>query len=229
MDKINNERDLFTPISRDERQEECRVTWIKHKCRGSIEACTGFGKTRVGLNCISTIINHYPSFHVIVVVPTDLLQGQWKKELDDRSLSLNVEVLVINTVVKNKLKCDLLVMDECHRYNSDLFSSIFKMVGYRYILGLTATFERLDGREKIMEKYCPIIDRISLIEALSNHWVSEFTEYKVLINLDDSKYSDEWKLSTYKKYNKEFTEHFEFFGFDFNLAEITALLVEILK
>lgn len=218
MDKVK-ERDLFAPITRDERQEQCRKLWIKNKCRGSIEACTGFGKTRVGLNCISTIIKYYPSFHVLVIVPTDLLQGQWKKELDKRALSLNVEVLVVNSVIKTNLKCELLVMDECHRYNSEHFSSIFKMVNYKYVLGLTATFNRLDGREKIMQKYCPIIDKITITEALANNWVSQYTEYKVLINLDDSKIKeDDWKLETYKKYNKEFTEHYEFFGFDFNLA-----------
>ena len=30
-------------MTRDERQEICRVKWIKSKCRGTIEACTGFG------------------------------------------------------------------------------------------------------------------------------------------------------------------------------------------
>lgn len=35
--------DLFTPVSRDERQEECVKAWLKNKGRGTIEACTGFG------------------------------------------------------------------------------------------------------------------------------------------------------------------------------------------
>ena len=33
--------DLFGKVTRDERQEQCRVTWIKNKCKGSIQACTG--------------------------------------------------------------------------------------------------------------------------------------------------------------------------------------------
>ncbi len=34
--------DLFGKVTRDERQEQCRVTWIKNKCKGSIQACTGW-------------------------------------------------------------------------------------------------------------------------------------------------------------------------------------------
>ena len=30
-------------MTRDERQEQCRVRWIKNKCRGTIVASTGFG------------------------------------------------------------------------------------------------------------------------------------------------------------------------------------------
>ena len=40
-------------MTRDERQEIARVKWIKNKCKGTIEACTGFGKTRVAINCIN--------------------------------------------------------------------------------------------------------------------------------------------------------------------------------
>ena len=35
--------DLFAPITRDQRQEEGRVKWIKNKCRGTIEWATGTG------------------------------------------------------------------------------------------------------------------------------------------------------------------------------------------
>ena len=44
-------------MTRDERQELCRINWIKSKCKGTIEACTGFGKTRCAVNCIKSILN----------------------------------------------------------------------------------------------------------------------------------------------------------------------------
>jgi superfamily II DNA or RNA helicase len=68
--------ELFKPVDRTTRQEECRVKWIKNKCVGTLVAATGFGKTRVGLNCAETIVKHYPEFKLLVVVPTDTLQNQ---------------------------------------------------------------------------------------------------------------------------------------------------------
>lgn len=201
---------LFEPITRDERQEIARQTWIKNKCCGTMVMPTGFGKTRTAFNCIESVLKKYPDFRVMVVVPTETLQNQWQRQIDEKGLSFNVEVYIINTVIKHTWNCKILIIDECHRYASTDFSKIFDKVNYKYILGLTATFERLDGKEGIISKYCPVIDTVTTEEALLNGWVSKFTEYRVLIDVDD--------IDTYKQYNKEFTEHFEFFQFDFNLA-----------
>jgi len=205
---MDNTLGLF--VTRDERQEIARQAWIKNKCCGTIVATTGFGKTRVAFNCIESVLKKYPHYRVMIVVPTETLKNQWQEQIDARGLTFNVEVNIINTIIKHNWKCKILVIDECHRYASSDFSKIFEKVEYSYILGLTATFERLDGKEQIISKYCPVIDTITTEEALLNGWVSKFKEYRVLINVDD--------IDTYKQYNKEFTEHFEFFQFDFNLA-----------
>lgn len=201
--------ELFKAVDRTARQEECRVKWIKNKCCGTIVAATGFGKTRVGLNCVQTIIRKYPNFRLLVVVPTDTLQKQWKKQLDKRGLGLNCDVMVINSAVKEKRQYHVVILDEIHRYASDVFSLIFSQVGYKYILGLTATFERLDGKEVFITKYCPVIDTITLEEALQNGWVSPYIEYEVLVDVDNI---EEWD-----RMSKEFTEHYEFFNYDWDL------------
>lgn len=36
-------RDLFAPVTRDERQQQCIQNWVKNKCKACIEAATGFG------------------------------------------------------------------------------------------------------------------------------------------------------------------------------------------
>jgi len=197
-------------MTRDERQEICRVKWIKNKCKGSIICPTGFGKTRVGLNCIKTLISKYPNFRVIIIVPTTTLKEQWEQLLISWDLVFNCEVIVVNTAIKYKYRCDLLVIDEEHRIPSVTYQNIFSTIQYNLILGLTATFERLDGKHELLKKYCPVIDEVTLTEALVNNWVSQFKEYQVLIDVDD--------IDVYKRYNKEFIEHFEFFQFDFNLA-----------
>ena len=197
-------------MTRTERQQEAVKKWIAAKGKGSVEAATGFGKTRLGLMTIQALLKKYPSFRILVVVPTTALKNQWQEQIDIWGFSFNTEVQVINTVIKHEWVCDFLVIDEVHRVNSTDFSQIFQKVKYKLILGLTATFERLDGKHVIMQRYCPIIDRVTFLEASINGWVADYKEYVVLIDVDD--------IDTYKQYNKEWTEHFEFFQYDFNLA-----------
>lgn len=150
----------------------------------------------------------YPNLRVLVVVPTITLKEQWIEELNKHDLYFNVEVQVINTVIKHEWACNMLILDEIHVCSADTFQQVFNKVKYKLILGLTATFERLDGKHTLLEKYCPIIDKVTTLEALANEWISEFKEYQVLIDVDD--------IEDYRALNKEWTQHFEFFSFDFN-------------
>lgn len=195
-------------MTRTERQQEAIKCWIKAKGKGTVIAPTGAGKTRIALMTIKAILKKYPYFRVLVVVPTITLKNQWISHIEEWGFQLNTDIEVINTVVKNRYACDLLILDEEHRYSSDLFRAVFNCVQYKLILGLTATFERLDGKEKITAQYCPVIDEITKLECLANGWISDYKEYQVLIDVDDIDY--------YKDLNKEFIRYFEFFGFDFN-------------
>lgn len=197
-------------MTRDERQEICRVKWIKSKCRGTLIQPTGCGKTVTAIKCIKSVLSKYSTFHVIIIVPTTALKEQWYNIIDNNNLLFNCEVLVVNTAIRHKYVCDLLVIDECHRIAADTFKNIFTTIKYRLILGLTATFERLDGKHELLKQYCPVIDEISIVEAQINGWISDYTEYQVLLDVKD--------IDIYNKYNKEFQEHYEFFNFDFNLA-----------
>lgn len=197
-------------MTRTERQQEAIKKWIKFKGKGTIVMPTGVGKTRTACMAFKGIIDKYPSIRILVVVPTTALKDQWNEKIEELGFSFNVEVQVINTVIKHKWTCDFLCIDEIHRLGADTFQNIFDCVSYKLILGLTATFNRLDGKHIIISKYCPVVDEVTLLEAQVNNWISEYKEYQVLIDVDD--------IDIYKKYNKEWIEHFEFFQYDFKLA-----------
>lgn len=197
-------------MTRTERQQEAVRKWIKAKGKGTIVMPTGVGKTFTAFIAIKAILKKYPTMRVLVVVPTTSLKEQWSQKVVEEDLVFNIEVQVINTIVKHNWQCDILVIDEIHRVASDLFKLVFKCVKYKLVLGLTATFDRLDGKQTIISKYCPIVDEVYLIEAQVNGWISTYKEYQVLIEVDD--------IEVYKKLNKEWLEHFEFFQFDWDLA-----------
>ena len=125
-------------------------------------------------------------------------------------MGLNCQVLIINTASKTLEQCDLLILDEIHKFAADQFSQVFKTVKYKLILGLTATIERLDGKHELLKRFCPVVDTVTIEIAKANGWVANFTEYQVMITADD--------IDVYRQYNKDFVKHFEFFDFDFGVA-----------
>lgn len=201
--------DLFGLVSRDERQAQCLKKWKESGGRATIIAATGFGKTRIATNLIQKFVNNNSSFKVLVAVPTITLKEQWTGIIDCLGLSLNVEVEVINTIVKHEWKVNLLVIDEAHRAASTTLIKVFDVVKYRYILGLTATIERLDGKHELLKKYCPVCDEVTLELALLNGWVSPYKEYEVIIDIDD--------IDVYQDLQHKFTAEFEFFNYNFPL------------
>lgn len=165
-------------------------------------------KTRLALTAIKKVVEKNPTARIVIIVPTSALQKQWKKHL--KGWNLIGDVIIINTAAKKKFNCDFLVMDECHRYSSDVFSQMFQNCNPSFILGLTATFERLDGKEKqVLEKYAPVCDTITLAEAVKNGWLAPYRKYKVMLDVD---------LTEYNKATQTFLSSFSFFNFDWNTA-----------
>lgn len=159
---------------------------------------------------IGRLLNKYPSTKFIVIVPTTVLKDQWTEILDKLGYGLNCDVLVINTAIKNNYKCNVLIIDECHRIPSTTFREVFDTIQYKYIMCLTATLERLDGQEKIVKEHCPVVDKVTLLEAEINGWVSPYKEYQVMIDVPD--------IEKYKEMNKKFIYYFGYFNYDFNMA-----------
>lgn len=147
---------------------------------------------------------------IVVVVPTEYLKVQWMSELAKNQLYHDVDVEIINSAIKLNDKIDLLVLDEVHRYASDQFYDLFKMRDPTLVLGLSATFNRLDGRHELLNKFCPVCDVITIKEAIENKWLSPYKEYKVLLDVPD--------IEDYRELNRQFINTFSIFEFDFNLA-----------
>lgn len=197
-------------MTRTERQNLGIDRWRDSGGRGSLVWPTGCGKTRGALAAIDRVTSRNPNLIIRVIVPTKVLQDQWEEKIEEQQWDLDVRVLVLNTAAKYPFNCDFLVLDEIHKCAAEQMAKVFTNCRPKLILGLTATYERLDGREKIiLDKYCPVCDTITIQEATRNGWLSLYREYKVYLDVD---------LTEYNKANKEFLQHFAFFDFDFDTA-----------
>lgn len=171
---------------------------------------TGFGKTFMGIVAIRRVLNAKPDAKVIVVVPSAPVAKQWKADLAKCTTAFeDVSVLTSKIASRDyaKLSCNLLVIDEIHTIPTAKSRYVLH-IPHNIILGLTATFERLDGGHKLIERFAPVIDTITLSEGVNNGWTANHNVYCVLCDVDD--------MSKYNKYTNIFKGTFEFFGYDFN-------------
>ena len=205
-------------VTRDERQKECLKNWLKFKGHATIVGCTGFGKTKIGLDLTSAFVKRNDNASILVVVPTQFLKDQWIDQLEERGLINNARVEIVNSVIKLDWVCDLLILDEVHLFAADTFSKTFECVNYKNILCLTGTLERLDGKEEIIKKYAPVCDEVTLDTAIENKWVAPVKEYLVLLDVD---------LTQYNELSKIFNQCFAYF--DFSFADAMACSTDIVK
>ena len=198
------------PIRLKKQQEICSA-WIQAGARGTLQAVTGFGKTNVGMLLMESQNARHPDRTTKVVVPTLVLKAQWEEEIAQRKIK-NATVQVINTAIKSIDKVNLLILDELHRYAADTFKNVFKAVQYDFLLGLTATLARSDGRHELLKAYAPIIATVGMKEARANGWISEYMVFSLGIPLPPT------EKAAYDGMNKQFNRFFAQFGHDFNLA-----------
>lgn len=201
--------------TRDERQAENIEKWKKVECRGTLEGCTGYGKTRTAIKAFERMQNAY-GINALVVVPTTYLVEQWQEKFKEFNLS-GIKVRTIQGMLReydgNPVEdVTLLIPDEIHKYTATEFGKLYDIVNYRYVLGLTATVpegEKMD----VINNHAPVFDTVTLSEALDNKWVSPFIIYQLGVTLP----ADE--KSEYDSITDTFYKCFSWFNHDFNLVK----------
>lgn len=189
-------------ISKDEWQSETLDKWRKYGGKATVVAVTGVGKS-VLLEKAATKRLEFDSTSVVhYIVHSKLLKKQVKDKIDPR-----VEVHIINSYIKKKRKCDLLLVDECDLMGATTFSKIFSICEYKFILCVTASLERADGKHALIQKYAPVISNVGFAEALSNKWICDFE----VINLRVQ------RPAGYDQLSNSFRSDFAFFHDDMKL------------
>ncbi|PNH12575.1 putative ATP-dependent RNA [Tetrabaena socialis] len=158
----------FTGAMRDEQVAPCAAFYKAAKdplrMGGIISLSCGQGKTVIALN----IIGHL-KMRTLIVVHKDFLLTQWheriKQFLPNARIGL-VKGKVIDTDDKDIVMASVqslsmkdydadvfsgigfIVIDECHRVGTEVFSKALRKHNFQYSLGLSATVERKDGMTK---------------------------------------------------------------------------------
>lgn len=194
-----------------ERQKGFIQKWIDNLGRGTLEACTGFGKSYVGTLAADLCNIRHAGDNIDIVVPSLYLQKKWQIDLIEHDIK-NATVYVVNTYIKSRHECGLLILDEVHHYGSAMFREVFNVASYKWVLGLTATMERQDGEDALIRSYCPILETISLEEAEKEGFVAKHYIFNLGVDIDEEEKAE------YDGMESMFKNKFKKFGWDFELA-----------
>lgn len=172
--------------TRDERQAESIAKIINNNYNGILNLAPRFGKTRIGvLAC-----KHYKQVNsktAIVLVPNVSIKSAWEQEFATYEQT-EIPVATASQIVSIRgfLRVGLLIVDEAHRFTSDVWYKLINndIIKYDKIIMLTGSLPIGDNLLKLT-KLASIIDYISEEEAISNNWISNYIEYNIPLKLSD--------------------------------------------
>lgn len=195
---------------RTKRQLEEVNNWAKVKGKGTFLGATGVGKSRIAELAVARVRSkeEFKDYHVTVIVPNSALNEQWNNKIPNSTVKTIQQLLIDNV----EIHTNILIVDEVHRFASDKFKLVFQLIKYNYILCLTATLDRLDGKEEIIKKVAPVFGEISYDEAVKKGWIEEVKEYNLPVSLSPT------ENQLYHKLNESYKYFIKAFNFNFGIA-----------
>lgn len=196
--------------NRYNKQQEALEVWKKTR-KGTLNLCTGFGKTYLALMVIEYMykILNKKDFKCLIIVPTEIIRDVvFPKEFEKFGLKWLLpycEISCIQTVYKyENVHYDIVVCDEIHNYmykggTKDYeYYKFFENNTFDSILGLSASID--NDILAALNKIAPIIYRLSLDEAVKLGIVSPFKIFNVEISLTDEEAKELKRLTSIYSY-----------------------------
>jgi len=177
-------------------QREAVQSWIQNQRRGIVVLPTGSGKSFVAELCMAQTKRS-----TMIIAPTLDLVGQW---YDRMRLAFSSEVgilgggfhdirdITVSTYDSAYLhlptygdRFAMLIYDEVHHLPAEasLQAATLAMAPFR--LGLTATLEREDGRESLLDEVLgPVVYRKNITE-LSGNYLADYEVQRIFVELSE--------------------------------------------
>lgn len=175
-------------------QREGLLAWERQQSRGVVVLPTGAGKSQLGVMAIDK-----KRRSTLVVAPTLDLVRQWY-DLLRATFGVpvgvigggehRVEALSVTTYDSAYLHMEhlgarfgLVIFDECHHLPSETYALAARQCIAPFRLGLTATPERADGKESVLDGLIgPIAYRREIVE-MSGEYLAEYETERIAVDL----------------------------------------------
>ena len=203
-------------------QQEALSAWQENNRQGSVVLPTGSGKTFLAVQAIADV-----GVSTLVVVPTIDLMNQWHATLTNAfgdqlpdgvgvigGGDHNVTDITVTTydsayryINEYGDQFGLLVVDEVHHLPAPTYQQIPEMMIAPYRLGLTATYERADGKHEELEELIGTVVYREAVDELAGEYLSEYETIHLSVELtsdEQEQYNEVYQI--YRDYvdNHEF-------------------------
>ncbi len=193
-------------------QTEALVAWKKNRGRGVVVLPTGAGKTHVAVMAVDD-----KRRSTLVIAPTLDLVRQWRDLLAEtfaaevgvigggehevRDLTVSTYDSAWAHMEHLGKRFGIVVFDEVHHLCAESYAFAARLCIAPYRLGLTATPERADGRDGLLDELVgPIVYRKE-IDELEGTWLSEYETVRIEVDLsDDDRKAHDDARAIYKKF-----------------------------
>jgi superfamily II DNA or RNA helicase len=174
-------------MTKDERGDIGINVWLKHNGRGTLNYTMQFGKTFVGIKVGQRAIIRNANVKVIILTPSEVVHTIWFRYIALYiSTTTNVRIVTKNSMMNmNDLECDILIIDEIHKFLTDNCFEALTRIKFKFILGLTGTPPTKGVELTRLNLICPVIDIISEQEAVDNGWITPFEEFNYVIQFPE--------------------------------------------
>ena len=175
-------------------QAEALVAWERQRSQGVVVLPTGAGKSQLGVMAIEK-----KQRSALVIAPTLDLVRQWHGllratfgvpvgvigggEHDVQDLTVTTYDSAYLHMENVGARFGLVIFDECHHLPGETYALAARQCLAPFRLGLTATPERADGRETVLDSLIgPIAYRRDITE-MSGHYLAEYETERIAVEL----------------------------------------------
>lgn len=171
------------------------------------EVTTGAGKSICAIQIIKKVLDLQPNSYILIVVPKNvILEKMWFPELRKAGYSLK-DVGIFYGDVKEECKFtitnmqnlgnipnlneyDLVILDEIHNYCTERLFTILEQHNFKFLIGLSATLERIDKKHWRMLKYFDYnVFKYTPKEALDDGILNQFDFHNIGVVMDEENFT----------------------------------------
>jgi superfamily II DNA or RNA helicase len=169
---------------RELRHKEAVEKWKENNHIGTVEAATGFGKSKVAIDIINTCLDK--DNNILILAPTTAIIDMWKNEFIKWKVNTdlyNITYMCYQSAYKEiDTHYHLVIADEIHNSLSTEYYKFYAGNKYDMLVGLSATIPK--DKKELLDTVAPVCYTYTLTEGIKDGFISPYETIIVLHQLD---------------------------------------------